>query len=205
MEESIHNDKIDDKTRQQAAFEACFLMNEAIRELVIPSKVIQLSDAWKTLNPVPLNVISAVRHMVIMSLVVNIYRLKETRDNFLAGWLFSDEDMRTLGFPPVEEFIGKEKWQCFEIVRHQYAGHATSKKATDKHPGHIIPAVVLGKALKKTGLLDLEAFLQRIQEELASGVEKVRDELTRRYPAARQFIETHAVELENAARAEKDT
>jgi hypothetical protein len=42
-------------------------------------------------------------------------------------------------------------------------------------------------------LHESESFLLRVREELVPGVEAVRDELLRRYPEARQFIESMQV------------
>ncbi len=194
MSKSSDNEKL-----RQAAGEGCLLLNEAIRELVTPLRVVELSAVWEKLNPIPVNAIAAVRNMVLRSVIVNIYRLKETRDNFLVGWLFSDEELRKLGFPPVEEFIGAENWKSFELVRHQYAGHATSKKATTSRPGRIIPPAILGTALRAAGLIDSERLLRRVKEELVPGVEKVRDELTRLHPFVEKFVkETYPLELERA-------
>jgi hypothetical protein len=137
------------------------------------------------------------RLFVETSVIVNLYRLKETQDHFLVGWVFTPEELRSLGFPPLEEFIGgQEKWNLFEIVRHQYAGHSTSRKATSTQPGRILSASVLGNALRETGLWDFEAFFKRVLAELVPGVERVRDELVRRYPSAEKFVkETYPDEL----------
>ena len=50
----------------------------------------RLSDAWLSHNPTPLVALAAVRHLAITSIVVNIFRLKETRGSFIEGWLISD-------------------------------------------------------------------------------------------------------------------
>ncbi len=184
--------------RNQAANEAGFLLNEAIRELLIPTHLIELSQKWQALNPLPISEIAAVRHLVFMSIVVNIFRLRETRQSFIEGWLLSDDRLRELGFPPLEDFIGAEKWSQFEVVRHQYAGHATGKEGTWKSPGRIVPASVLGKAIRETGLSDLESLLARVRMELVPGVERVRDEIYKVYPAAKEFIITHALDIEKA-------
>ncbi len=190
------------KWELQAACEACFLLSEAIRELLAPIQVIELSRTWENIDPVPMKAIAAVSRMAILSVVMNIYRLKETRENFLCGWLFSDKELRALGFPPVEEFIGKVNWKFFENVRNQFAGHPTQHKATQQRPGRILPAAVLGKSLRKTGLWKSENFLQRVQEKLLPGIERVRDKLINKFPKARRFVEeTHPLELERAALA----
>jgi hypothetical protein len=190
---------MDNKSLLQTASEACLLLNEAIRELIAPARIIELSKQWESVNPLPLNAIAAVRNMAVRSVIINVYRLKETRDSFLAGWLFSEEELQNLSFPPVEEFIGAAKWNDFQILRHQYAGHATSKESTSNQPGRIVTAPRLGKAIKETGMSDLEQFLKRIQKELLPGVENTRDELTRRYPTVEEFVNmTYPLDLEKA-------
>ena len=47
---------------------------------------------------------------------------------------------------------GKENWKFFETVRNQFAGHPTQHEATKTRPGRILPAAMLGKSLRKTGL-----------------------------------------------------
>jgi hypothetical protein len=139
-------------------------------------------------GPVDMHYLSGVRHVVLQSIIVAVYRLKETRSGFLEGWLLSDAELRALRFAPVEEFIGVQKWKHFEIVRHQYAGHATASKASGTRPARLISPAALGKAIRETGLHDLQAFLARVVQELAPGVENTRDELTRRYPDAETFV-----------------
>ena len=41
--------------------------------------------------------------------------------------------------------------------------------------------------MRETGLKNLKAFLLRVVEQLAPGVERVRDEITKRYPEAETF------------------
>ena len=189
---------------QQVACQACYLLNQAIRELSTPKLVIELSKKWLQLDPVPWKAIAAVQNMANTSMVVNIFRLKEAQDHFLVGWLFTEEELRSMGFPPIEEFIGgPEKWKSFEVVRNQYAGHATSHKATRSKPGRIISAPVLGMALRQTGLWEMEAFLNRVQEELVPGVERVHNKLLSLYPNAQEFInKTYPKELEIGAKGE---
>jgi hypothetical protein len=75
---------------------------------------------------------------------------------------------------------GEKKWRYFATVRGQHAGHSFAKRATNTKPGRIINPRVLGKALRETGLFESEELLKRARG-LVPGVEKVRDELRRRY------------------------
>ena len=157
-------------------------------------------DQWLKLNPIPIQAISAVRNMILRSVIVNLYRLKETRDGFLRDWLFTEEELTKLGFPPVELFFPTGRWKDFEMVRHQFAGHAIGSKATPARPARILSGRSLGNALKQTGLSDLPRFLKRIQAEVLPGVEKVRDILTNRYPDVKKFVtETYPLEIEAAS------
>jgi hypothetical protein len=143
-------EKLSVNKRAQAAKEAGYLLNEAIRELLAPTHIVRLSENWLSHNPIPLVALAAVRHLAVTSVVINIFRLKETRESFIEGWLIPDERLRALGFPPVEEFIGAEKWNQFVVVRHQYARHAKRKEGTYKNPGRIVPALVLGKSCSRS-------------------------------------------------------
>ncbi len=188
--------------REQVAREAAHLLNEAIRELLIPQHLAELAERGYEGGHLTERYGAALKHLALMSAVMNVCRLKETRDYFLERWLFSDDGLRGAGFPPVEEFVGD--WKSFLIVRNQYAGHVASQKATKTRPGRILSAAALGNALRKTGLWDSEHFLRRVRKELVPGVEKVRNELLRNYPGARRFFElTYPAELKASAEKEK--
>jgi hypothetical protein len=176
---------LDETTRKQTAREVCLLLNEAIGELVIPLRLHALTENLPE-GPVDIQYLS-VRHAVLQGTIIAVYRLKETRSGFIEGWLMTDAELRALGFAPVEEFIGVDKWSHFETVRHQYAGHASASKASKSQPARLIAPAILGKAMRETGLKNLKAFLLRVVEQLAPGVERVRDEITKRYPEAETF------------------
>lgn len=194
---------LDEATRKQTAREACWLLNEAIRELVIPLRLHALTENLPD-GPVDISYLAAVRHAVLQGIIITVYRLKETRSGFIEGWLLTDAELRALGFAPVEEFLGADKWDHFEIMRHQYAGHATASKASKTKPARLLAPAVLGKAIRETGLSNLKTFLLRVVEDLAPGVERVRDELTKRYPEAEAFVKvTHPTEFEKARDAKQ--
>jgi len=109
-----------------------------------------------------------------------------------------------LGLTPVEQFFPHNSWKHFELLRHQYAGHSTGAKATSERPARIVPATRLGRAIEGTGLADLEGFLKRISSEILPGVEKVRDDLTSRYPRTKKFLETYSLEIEVASKMSSD-
>ena len=78
-----------DKRNQAANGSVGFLLNEAIRELLIPTHLIELSQKWAgvSIRYRSISEIAAVRHLVPASIVVIIFRLRETRRTFIEGWL----------------------------------------------------------------------------------------------------------------------
>jgi hypothetical protein len=65
-----------------------------------------------------------------------------------------------------------------------------------------VPALVLGKAVRESGLWDLESLLGRVRNELIPAIERVRDEIYVLYPVAKEFITTYALDLEKAIHSE---
>ena len=115
--------------KQQAACEACYLLNYAIGDLVALKRLFDSTHIWEQLVPVPLQAIRTSRRMLLMNLIIVLYRLKETREQLLFEWLLSDADLLVVGFPSIDEVMGgKENWHYFEILRGQYAGHPFAKK-----------------------------------------------------------------------------
>lgn len=176
-----------EEQKEQVAKDAAHLLNEAIRKLLIPQHLFLLFNNLQEQGTANERYASAVRHAAITVAIIEIFRLKETRNEFLVGWLFSDAKLRELGLPPLEEFVGD--WKSFEMVRHQYAAHAIAKRSKRGRPARAMRAKTLGEVLRRSGLLNADEFLLRVKEELVPGVEKVRDEIFRKYPAAREFIE----------------
>jgi hypothetical protein len=133
--------------------------------------------------------------MVLTASVLSVYRLRETRDYLLAGWLFTDQELRDYGLPPLQEFIGNEtKCKSFEIVRHNMGGHSMIRKATKSKPGKIISAELLSTAVRRAGLDDWRGFVTRVNEELTPGVIKVRDELA--HPDVRHYLHYYQTEYD---------
>lgn len=198
--------ELSDTDRQQTAYEACFLLNLAIRDMRTPAQVFDFSEErmtnmikeLSTQDILPsVSEIIGLRHIAFQGAVLNLFRLRETRDHLLVGWLFTDQALRDLGLPPLQEFIGSDQnWKSFEIVRHQIVGHSVARKATRSKPGRIIPASVLGKAVREAGLYDWKAFTQRVRRDVIPGVERVRDELANRYPGAREFPRLFGMEYD---------
>lgn len=136
--------ELSDRDRQRTAHEACFLLNLFIRDLRTPDRVFQFSDKQlaemlkkfvsKRILP-SLSEILGLRHIAFQSAVLNVFRLRETRDHLLVGWLFTDQALRDLGLPPLQEFIGSDKkWKSFEIVRHQLRAIQLPTKQQDQNP-----------------------------------------------------------------------
>src|SRR5262245_56590103 len=189
---------IDESVKRRAACDACYLLNQAIGELIASARLYEFTYKWEQLAPAPLKAIRVSREMILRSLVVIIYRLKEIREQWIE-WLLSDAELKSLGFLPIEDVVGgKDKWRYFETLRGQFAGHSYAKKATNTRPAHMVNPRALGKALHETGLFESEDFLNRARG-LVKGVERVRDELSRRYPEARQFLKDYGSELELGA------
>jgi hypothetical protein len=181
--------------RLQTACEATLLLNEALRELGIPRRIFALTENIPD-GPVDIRWLSGVRHVVLQSIVLSVYRVWEVRNYFLLDWLLTDAELRSLNFPPIEEFIGVDRWSDFLLVRHNYAGHATAATSTKRGPARLVPAKVLGRAMRQCGLAKLESFLDRVIGELAPGVEATMGELRRQYPEVDAFVmETHPTEL----------
>jgi hypothetical protein len=188
------------EVRRRAALEGGYLVNEAIRELIAPTRVMELTDYWMGLDPPPLDAIAAVRNMILRTIIVNVYRLQEARDHYLVPWVFSSDELRALGLRDMEAFLGgAAAWKAFALLRHQYAGHATGKARTATSPGRLVPARVLGKAIRDSGLNDLSLFLGRVRTELAPAIEQLRDEIGRRYPDLRRFIQQYAADTSEAS------
>lgn len=140
-----------DEIRHRAALEGGYLLNEAVRELIAPTRVMELTDHWLRLDPAPLDAVAAVRNMILRSVIVNVYRVQEARAHYLCPWVFSDDELHALGLPDMEYFLGgAAAWKAFELLRHQYAGHATGKGATPTNPGRLLPARVLGRAIHES-------------------------------------------------------
>src|SRR3989337_275996 len=63
--------------------------------------------------------LTGLRHIGFQSAVLAVFRLRETRDHLLIGWLFTERQLRDLGFLPVEEFVGGdqsgERWKSLDI------------------------------------------------------------------------------------------
>jgi hypothetical protein len=60
-------------------------------------------------DPLPSKAIAATRRVILLSLVVIVYRLKEAREQLIAEWLLSETELENLGFPPIDQFIGRPK------------------------------------------------------------------------------------------------
>ncbi len=198
--------KLSNEDRVRTAHEACFSLNLAIRELATPIQVFEfchtrlneMAIEFMTKRILPsMSELTGLRHIGFQSAVLAVFRLRETHDHLLVGWLFTEQDLRNLGFLPIEEFVGgKRKWRALEIVRHQILGHALARKSTKTKPGRIIPAAALGKAMRQAGLSDWQAFADRIRADLIPGAQRVRDELAEKYPNARAYVKLFGMDYD---------
>jgi hypothetical protein len=183
----------DAEQRQRTACEATQLLNEAVRQLTIPSIIIEDSKEQPNFLRV-----AAIRNLCLMSIVVNLYRVKEIQDHFLAEFLFTPEELRQLGFPSIEDFIGgPEKMKWLEILRSQFAGHAHAVWYGNNKPGKIIPPKLLGQALRETGLTDLPGFASRLRDEFAVMLETFIQKLRQIFPVVDKYVrQDYPLELE---------
>jgi hypothetical protein len=183
--------------RSRTACEATLLLNEALRELVIPRRIYALTENLPE-GPVDMRWLAGVRHVVLQSIVLAIYRVWEIRSYFLSEWLFSEAELLALQFHPIESFIGgPDRWADFLVIRHNYAGHATASPSTRKGPARLVPGRLLGHSLRSCGISpDLGKFLERVILELAPGVEATMNELRHLYPEVDAFVlERYPAEL----------
>jgi len=179
---------MDEQTIKQTACEAALLLTEAIRELSIPQHLMTIANQLEESQRVSPTYAAAIRRIVMTATVIGVYRVNETRKHFLIPWLFSEQELRLLGLPNVEQFV--RDWSAFEIVRSQWAAHAQAKKSTATRPGRLIEPSVLGRALERTGIGNEEEFLRRVRDELIPAVERVRDKILKTHAQARDFITT---------------
>ena len=180
--------------RAQAGCEAALLLTEQIRELCAPDQLFRLAGRWEAEHRESSIFCDAVRRTAMVAAVLAIFRLREIKANFLTPWLFTESELVGLGFASPEAFV--RDWEAFETIRHQWAGHATSREARGGQPGRMLEATALGRALARTGLSDPDAFLRTVKDALVPGVERTRDELLRRFPEAAEFIRRYPVDME---------
>jgi len=172
----------------QTACDASLLLTEAIRELTTPQHLMTYANQLEETKRVSASCAAAVRRIAMTAAVIGVYRVSETRKNFLTPWLFSEEELQQFGLPDIKHFV--RDWVAFETVRSQWAAHAQASRPAARRPGRLIDAWALGRALERTGIGDEEQFLRRIRGELTPAVEKVRDKILEAYPEARDFITT---------------
>lgn len=183
--------------QSRAASEAAFVLNDAVGALLVPKHLAKLALRLHDSGRLSSKYAGAARRLSMQGAIMGLYKVKEVRDHLLVPWVFTSDELRALGFPPVEDFIGD--WNAFMAVRGQYVGHVIARKVKGA-PGRIISARALGHALRRAGLWDAERFLRRVERDLLPGIERTRDELYRKYPAARTFTLTgYSNEVESVA------
>lgn len=188
----------DEATRQRTACEAAYLLNEAVRQLISPSLIIDLMKSWMDEEQPNFLRIAAVRNLCILSIIVNLYRVIEVRDHFLLDLLFTKEELQRSGFPSDNELLGAaNNFRWLEILRHQYAAHAMGRRSGNDQPGRLVSAKLLGEAWKEMGINDLEGLVKRLREEVAVKLEAFVQHLNRLFPSVEKFIkEDYPLELE---------
>lgn len=192
------------KERSRIACEAALLLNESVRELVVPQQLVERLTENIPEGPVPIAWLGAVRHTAIAAAVIQLARLHEIRENFLVPWLYTDAELKALGLPQLEEFLGTGKLKYLWTLRHQYAGHPTAAEANGNRAGRVISPSVLGEATRELQLGDAPSFLRRMVDELATGVEAVVADLRVRFPETELFVkEAYPLALERAMLAQR--
>ena len=188
----------DEKTRKKIACEATYLANELVRQLSAPSLILEASE--KDMRKGNFNFLraGAIRNFCILGIIVNLYRVIELRDNFLIDILFSEYELRDMGFPSIDKFLGgSEQMKYLEILRHQFSGHATAKWASDRKPGELISPKLLGTALRETGIDNLRDFAKRLRADFASQLEEFIGKMRGQFPAVDKFVrEEYPLKLE---------
>jgi hypothetical protein len=191
-----------DAALEPIARDAAVAINRAVGDLLLPRHIFTLFTSHEAAGRISGGYATAVRLLAMQVLVVNLYRLWEARTHLLCPWLFSDAALRELGMPPLEEFVSD--WSALLTVRHQFAGHMLRNDPPKGKPGRILGAEGFGRALRAAGIWEAEAFLERVEREVIPGVERVRDELFRRWPAIRTYVsETYPRMVKQAAEGGK--
>jgi hypothetical protein len=170
---------------ETVACDAAIALN-TVADLLLPRHIFRLFTDHEAAGRISSGYANAARRLAGQVIVVNLFRLSEARENLLCPWLFSDPELRAMGLPPLKEVI--DSWSAFLTVRHQFAGHMLSREANNGQPGRILPPDAFGRALRESGLLDLAAFLARVEEQVIPAVERVRAELFRRWPASEDYV-----------------
>ncbi len=114
------------------ACEAAVLINEAIADLLVPQHLRLLVEQWHSQTLVSEEYAGAMGRLAAMGATMALYRLEETRADFLL-WLFDDSELRANGFVPVAEFVSN--WDAFLTVRGQSVGHSRTKQTPASAPG----------------------------------------------------------------------
>jgi hypothetical protein len=83
----------DEEIRIRTACEAKQILNELVRQLVSPSLILDLMKPWMEADQPQFLRIGAVRNFVMLGIVVNLYRVIETRDYFLKDLLFTEAEL----------------------------------------------------------------------------------------------------------------
>jgi|SRR5882724_378633 len=168
------------------ACEAAVAINSAVADLLLPRHIFRLFTQQQEAGRVTPGYATAARRLAMQLIVVNLYRLWEARQHLLSPWLFKDDELRAMGFLPLEEFVAR--WPALLTIRHQFAEHMLSREADRGQPGRILPPELFGRALRESGLWEADAFLARVENHVIPAVERVRAELFRRWPAAEDYV-----------------
>jgi len=173
---------------ESVACDAAVAINMTVADLLLPRHIFRLFTDHEAAGRISPGYATVARRLAGQVIVVNLFRLWEAREHLLCPWLFSDPELRALGLPPLEEVV--DAWPALLRIRHQFAGHMLSRRANKNNgePGRILPPEAFGRALRESGLLDLAAFLARVEEEIIPAVERVRAELFRRWPASEDYV-----------------
>jgi len=178
-----------------SAKEAYFLLNESIRNLWTIEFIFQKTKEMELEIPLNMPRIAAVRNLIVSSTVIYIYRLYEIQSYFLP-FILSQTELTTIGFAPIEDFVGRSAWPDLVCLRNQYFGHVTKEKPYKGMKGSILPPGKLSAAVKNTGLADLESFLARIQTDLVPLVDRLRGKLSEKYPDVKYYLLQHGLDVD---------
>jgi len=88
---------------EETACEAAVAINSAVADLLLPRHIFRLFTQHQEAGRVSSGYATAARRLAMQLIVINLFRLWEARQHLLSPWLFKDDELRAMGFLPLEE------------------------------------------------------------------------------------------------------
>jgi hypothetical protein len=95
--------------RSRAASEAAFVLNDAVGALLIPQHLAKLALKLHDSGRLSSKYAGSVRRLSMQGAIMGIYKVKEVRDHLLVPWVFTNDELRALGFPGSRSSSGTGK------------------------------------------------------------------------------------------------